>query len=199
MKNGKKILALLLCAVLLIVASVAGTIAYLTDNQAVSNTFTVGNVSITMVETKVNEYGVALTGEEAGTTNEGNIYKLIPGHSYTKDPTIKVSENSEDCYIFVEIENDLGSDAALTMNENWEKVTENNNTSIWVYGTNDEPKAVGADDNAVVPFSSFTFDQYADPELYENSSIDVTAYAIQTDTLENETAEALWDMLKPQS
>ena len=90
MKNGKKILALLLCAVLLIVASVAGTIAYLTDDAAVKNTFTVGNVSISMVESVVDAYGVPTTG----TTSEGNTYKLIPGHTYTKDPTITVDSGS---------------------------------------------------------------------------------------------------------
>ena len=48
MKKAKKILALLLCAVLLVGATIAGTVAYLTDEKAVVNTFTVGE-KISMV------------------------------------------------------------------------------------------------------------------------------------------------------
>lgn len=198
MKNAKKALLLVLCAVLLVAASVAGTLAYLTSNASVSNTFTVGNVSITMVETKVNEYGVALTDENAGTTNEGNTYKLIPGHTYTKDPTITVSENSENCYILVKIENGLGSDATLSMKTGWEKFNESRNTSIWVYGTNSDPVSVSKNDK-VTPFTTFKFGDHANPATYKTSSIDVTAYAIQTDTLEDKTAEDLWALLNPQS
>ena len=192
MKNGKKILALLLCAMLLVVASVAGTIAYLTDNKTVNNTFSIGNVTITMVESVVDVYGNVQTG-----TNTGNTYKLIPGHTYTKDPTIKVAEGSEDCYIFVEIVNGLGADGSLAMSAGWEMISANGNTSIWVYGTAADPVSVSAEDDAVVPFTAFTFGQQANPADYENSAITVTAYAIQADTLEDLTAAELWTLLKP--
>ena len=46
MKNLKKALVLLLCAILLVVGSVMGTLAYLTSQDQVTNTFTVGNVEI---------------------------------------------------------------------------------------------------------------------------------------------------------
>ena len=51
---------LTLAAVALVVATVFTTIAYLTASSAVSNTFTVGNVAITMFETKVDENGVQM-------------------------------------------------------------------------------------------------------------------------------------------
>ena len=44
-KKAKKVVALLLCAVLLVVGSVTGTMAYLTANDTVTNTFTVGKVA----------------------------------------------------------------------------------------------------------------------------------------------------------
>ena len=53
MKKAKKVVALALCAVMLVVGSVAGTMAYLTSNDSVTNTFTVGNVVITLDETNV--------------------------------------------------------------------------------------------------------------------------------------------------
>lgn len=54
MKNVKKAIALLLAAVLLVAASVMGTIAYLTDSDADINTMSAGNVYIVQNETDRN-------------------------------------------------------------------------------------------------------------------------------------------------
>ena len=51
MKNVKKVIALLLAAVLLVAASVMGTIAYLTDSDADVNVMSAGNVYIVQNET----------------------------------------------------------------------------------------------------------------------------------------------------
>ena len=48
MKRTKQILSLALCAILLVSATVATTVAYLTSQDAVTNTFTVGKVAITL-------------------------------------------------------------------------------------------------------------------------------------------------------
>lgn len=48
-------------AVLLVAASVMGTLAYLTSTDTVKNTFTVGKVAITLDEAEVTEYGEAVT------------------------------------------------------------------------------------------------------------------------------------------
>lgn len=95
-----KALVLALCAVLLVVSTVFATMAYLSSTtQVVKNTFTVGNVQITLDEAKVDEYGVA-TGER---TTTGNEYRLLPGHTYTKDPTVTVVANSEKCYVYTKV------------------------------------------------------------------------------------------------
>lgn len=98
MKTKSKALLLTLCAVLLVAASVLGTLAYLTDTGSVTNTFTVGKVAITLDEAKVGADGKALTGNDAARVKE-NSYKLMPGHTYVKDPTIHVDASSEDCFI----------------------------------------------------------------------------------------------------
>lgn len=90
MKTKSKALLLTLCAVLLVVTSVFGTMAYLTDTAEVNNTFTVGNVDIDLYETDA---------KDATKTTTKNEYHLLPGKTYTKDPTIKVLEGSEDCYV----------------------------------------------------------------------------------------------------
>ena len=89
MKARSKALLLALCAVLLVAALVLGTMAYLTSQAKVTNTFSVGQVKITMDEAKVDKYGVALTDAAAGRGN-ANEYILMPGHTYIKDPTVHV-------------------------------------------------------------------------------------------------------------
>ena len=104
----KKFKALLVvaCALLLVAASVFGTMAYLTSTTGeVKNTFTVGNVAITLDEAKVNVNGnpVDADGKEVALAKAprvtGNAYKLIPSHKYTKDPTVHVTDGSEDAYV----------------------------------------------------------------------------------------------------
>ena len=96
MKTRSKALLLTLCAVLLVTASVLGTMAYLTSTASVENTFTVGSVKITLDEAKVTTDGKPVEGAERV---KANSYKLLPGHTYTKDPTIHVDAASEDCFI----------------------------------------------------------------------------------------------------
>lgn len=92
MKKTTKVLLTLACAVLLITASVMGTLAYLTDDDTVTNTFTVGQVHINLDEKDI-------TKDEDSRTETGNSYHLLPGHKYDKDPTVTVLEGSEESYI----------------------------------------------------------------------------------------------------
>ena len=100
MKTKSKALLLTLCAVLLVAASVMGTMAYLTSTDKVENTFTVGNVKITLDEAKVNTDGTPVTPAERVKANE---YKLLPGHTYTKDPTVTVIKGSESSYVRMKV------------------------------------------------------------------------------------------------
>ena len=100
MKANKKALALVLCAVMLVVTSIFGTLAYLTDTDAVTNTFTVGKVDIKLDETDVNIYGV----KDGETRVAANEYHLIPGHWYIKDPTLTVLPGSEESYVRMMVE-----------------------------------------------------------------------------------------------
>ena len=94
MKRSKPLI-LALCAVLLVVGTILGTVAYLQDTAEVVNTFTVGNVHLKLDEAVVDENGEP-TG---GRTETGNAYHLIPGQTYTKDPTVTVLKGSEESYV----------------------------------------------------------------------------------------------------
>ena len=92
--KAKKVMVTVLAAAALVTASVFGTMAYLTDSEAVTNTFTVGNVTIDLNETDVDKDG----------DTKANKYHLIPGQKYTKDPTVTMGANSENAYVFMTVD-----------------------------------------------------------------------------------------------
>ena len=194
-KTKTKALLMSLCAVLLVAASVLGTMAYLTDSKDVKNTFTVGNVAITMDETDVDD---STPNKER---DQANSYKLLPGHTYTKDPIIHVDANSEDCYLFVKVDNQI---AAIEANGNttvaaqmaakgWKAVE--GKDGIYVYiGTTAAPVAVKANDNVTV-FEQLVIAGTVNGDTlkdYKNKTITVTAYAVQKDGFEGKTAGQIW-------
>ena len=73
---------------LVAVAVVGGSLAYFTDEEKATNTFTVGNVDITLTEPKWDV-------EKA---------TLIPGREIAKDPTITVKETSQRAYTFLKVQ-----------------------------------------------------------------------------------------------
>jgi len=187
MKKAKKVIALTLCAVMLVVGSVAGTLAYLQDTATVTNTFTVGSVDITLDEAKVTEYGKV----EGNTRVTANEYKLVPGHLYVKDPTIHVTAGSEECWLFVEVENGLaGIEAATTIADQmiangW---TNFEGTNVYAYKESVDAREAAVDK---VVFENFTLNGTANVSEYDGKTIEVTAYAVQKDTFD--TAKAAWD------
>lgn len=114
MKSKHKALLLSMCAVLLVAVSVFGTLAYLTDTDAVTNTFTVGSVGLKLDEADVKPDGSYETNHDSRV--QENTYHLLPGHTYYKDPTVTVDAGSEDAYVrmIVTVENIDKLKAALT-------------------------------------------------------------------------------------
>lgn len=104
-KTKTKALLMSLCAVLLVAASVLGTMAYLTDSKDVKNTFTVGNVAIKLDEAKVDENGTQVVDKDGNPVARvtENEYKLLPGHTYTKDPTVTVLAPSVESYVRMKV------------------------------------------------------------------------------------------------
>lgn len=182
MKKLNKALLLALCAALLVTASVMGTLAYLTHTTGpVTNTFTVGNVSISLDEAKVDVYGEL----DGNTRVTENTYKLIPGHEYVKDPTIHVNAGSEECWVFIKMNNDLGEAAIFAIDGNWEKLTETADGVVYAYKTK-----LTAGNSTTALFSNFTFANDADPAQFNGKTITLTGFAVQADGFT--TAEAAW-------
>jgi predicted ribosomally synthesized peptide with SipW-like signal peptide len=116
MKKFAKVMAFMLCAALLVCGGIFGTLAYLTSQTStITNTFTVGNVKITLTEGRINANGKIPNADDRIDSGNQN-FKLMPGGSYEKDPTIKVDANSESCYIYVQVVNEIaGIEAADTV------------------------------------------------------------------------------------
>ena len=176
----KKTLTVILALVLVVVMSVAGTVAYLTSQATVTNTFSVGKVAITLDETKVTEYGDAVPSAAPVSANQ---YTLIPGHTYTKNPTVHVDADSEDCWLFVKVVNGISSleatgattIAAQLAANGWTPISEGSN--IYAYG-----RIATKTDTNVPVFGSFTIaDNATLPANGTGLDVVVTAYAIQAD------------------
>lgn len=196
MKKSKSIV-LAFCALLLVTATIMITIAYLTDSSTVVNTFTIGKVDLTLDEAVVDKDGTP-TGER---TEKGNNYHLLPGITYTKDPTVTVTKGSEESYVrmLLTLTHSSQLDAIFTpsntiLNEffngydstTWiysgETKDTANNTITYEFRYKDKVKAVDSDlpldalfDSITVP-GSLTGEQL---ETIAGLEITVEAHAIQ--------------------
>ena len=210
MKKKTKALMLVLCAVLLVTASVLGTMAYLTSTDNVVNTFTVGNVAIKLDEAKANPDGTLVPNADRV---KENSYKLLPGHTYNKDPMVTVESGSEASYIKMTVTftkaNELdaifaptGADMTSIFNgynaTNWiykgntkDATNDTRTYEFWYKETVSAPTAdVALDalfDSITVP-GTITNEQL---ETIEGMTITVNAYAIQADGFAD--AAAAWN------
>lgn len=209
MKTAKKAMLMTLCAIILVVATVFGTMAYLTSTDKVVNTFTVGNVAIKLDEAPVDENGKATTGDRV----KANNYKLLPGLEYDKDPTVTVLANSEESYVKMTVTfskaNELDAIFATDGGADLISIFGGYDASTWIAKGNTKDAAnntrtyefwykesvgASADDVALAPLfttitvpGSITKGQLA---TIEGMTITVNAYAIQADGFDD--ADAAW-------
>lgn len=88
----KKIVSLCLAAVLVVMAVAGATVAYFTDTDAKDNTFTVGNVDITLTEPN---------WESSGSVDAPDVY---PGEPLAKDPTV-TNSGKNPCFVRISVAN----------------------------------------------------------------------------------------------
>ena len=195
MKTRTKALLLALCAVLLVVTTVFTTLAYMTSiTNEVTNTFTVGNVSITLDEAKVKTDG----NYETNATNrtDKNTYHLIPNTTYIKDPTVHVLSGSENAYLFARVT--VGADIAaildnFALNATWQKVDGYKDLYVYI-GDN-----AGADEAVVgdyVLFNNIKIAASATNKQLEDAADDnitVKAYAVQAAGVDPTASDVISD------
>ncbi len=85
-RTNKKLVSLMLALALCIGCVVGGTLAWLTDQTVdVTNTFTASDIEIDLKETTAD-------------------FKMVPGCDIEKDPVVTVKAGSEDCWVFIKVE-----------------------------------------------------------------------------------------------
>ena len=201
----KKILLVGLLVVLVAAVSVGLTVAYLTSADTVTNTFTVGDVKIALDEAAVNENGEAIPGADRV---KANTYKLIPGHTYVKDPTVTVKAGSAESYVrmLVTVTNSSAFDAVLP-NADLRAIFGGYDDSKWTYVKNTEnadntrtyefryhTTVTASADKALEPlFTGITVPGTLNNDqlkTLQGAQIIVEAEAIQADSFDN--ADAAW-------
>jgi len=101
----KKTLIAVVLTLVVCLCAFGTTLAFLMDKtDPVVNTFTVGNVDITLTETDAT----------AGTGNLIKSFKMVPGSDIAKDPKVTVVGGSEACYLFVKIDESANLDDFIT-------------------------------------------------------------------------------------
>ena len=206
----KKSIALTLTAVMLALAvGIGGTIAYFTSTtEEVKNTFTTGNVGITLDEAKVTQNGDTWTAENER-VKENKYETVYPGAVLPKDPTIHVNANSQEAYVGIKVvvtkANEWktaleakhiqladvvkGHDEAKWARVGDVKFDTTNDTATYFYMYKTTVKA-GADcklfDEVVIPVA-FDNDELA---KIDGFTMTATGYAIQAQGVDKATAQA---------
>lgn len=191
--SGKKILAMALAVVLLIGVGVGGTLAWLTaQSNDVTNTFTVGNITIDLKEHELKADGSLNTNQEV-TANK--TYKVVPGGNQPKDPFVTVKSGSEKCYVYVLVTNNLviGNDTVATCDiyANWESIGTKDNSTL--YRSNAIVDATTADQVLQV-FSKVNYDgeKITKDNIgdLDGKTIVLKAFAHQSDNTTQDVADA---------
>lgn len=169
--SGKLVVAML-AVTLLIGCAIGGTVAWLTDKTGpVVNTFTYGDINITLAETT------------------GSSYKIIPGVDIAKDPKVTVKGGSEDCWLFVKVEEEgtfVANKVTYSIADGW---TKGDGTKIPANVYYREATAAATDTNfdVIKGNTIFVSSELTKAEINnltgadKTPSLTFTAYAVQKD------------------
>lgn len=179
-----------LLALVLVIGCVAGgTVAWLVaKTEPVVNTFTYGNIDITLTETT------------------GTSYKIIPGTDITKNPKVTVKGGSEACWLFVKVE-EVGAISTITtdpvhyaIDTGWAQLKDKDGKDVsGVYYRlvdavdNDTAFNVLKDNKIIVSgeLTKETINGYA----VQQPTLTFTAYAVQQENIAD--AKTAWEKVTP--
>lgn len=170
----------MLSAALIVCATVAGTLAWLTDTTApVVNTFTVGDINITLTE------------------SENLDLKMVPGQPIEKDPKVTVKTGSEACWLFVKIEKSANFDDFMTfeMADGW--IALSGHAGVYYRNVDATNADTGFDvlkDNKVMVLDTVTKTMLEGAKT-NAPTLTFTAYAVQKDGIAD--AATAWGKITP--
>ena len=173
--NNKKSITLIIISLCVLIIGIGATWAYIiASSPTVKNTMTVGKVDITLNET---------TGDE---------FKILPGITHVKDPTVTVVKGSENSWIFIrqEASSDLHLYAEYAIDGGWIPLQGEAGVYYRRYYTsaNDTIYPI-IKDNKVTIYEEVTEEDLA--LIHINPTLKFTAYAVQMDMMDN--PDVAWD------
>lgn len=196
-RTGIRILILCLSLTLVLAGAVGGTLAWLISRTSpVVNTFTYGDINITLEETDPEDNG----------DPTDNSYTMVPGNTISKDPWVTVLAGSEACWLFVKVDESANLDDFIeyTVADGWIALDETDYPGVYYREvdavTEDTAFGVLADDRVTVKenvtkamLNGLTEDTYP--------TLTFTAYAVQRDgdVEAIDTAEEAWTIALEQS
>jgi len=208
MKKKKTILA---AVVLLLVAIVGGAIAYFTDTDEKTNTFTIGNVDITLTEPN---WDTTDTTPANGVPDAAE--DLMPGETVAKNPIINNESTKNPAYVFAKVvvpcTTETTPQEIFTYTVNTDAWTElsgeavactsgGNATHVYYYGTSGTltELAKAANASTPTPTTKAVFDSVTvrgtltgSEGLTGNKNVVVTGYGIQKDGLASAVPATVW-------
>ena len=211
MKKNRTIIA---AVVLLLVLAVGGAVAYFTDSEQKTNTFTIGNVDITLTE----------DGWDAlADTNNNDIpdaaEDMMPGESVTKDPLVNNVSTKSPAYVFIKVVVPCTTIVApattseeiftYTVNAGWTELSSaavactsgGNATHVYYYGSNGALTQLDKAADSSTPTSttnplfstiSLRSTLKGNEGLTDQKQVVITGYGIQTTGLSSTTPADVW-------
>lgn len=167
---SKKLFVAIIAVCLLAGGVVGGSIAWLMDiTNEVTNTFTLGDVDIELKETT------------------GDSYKMVPGTTIRKDPTVTIVDGSENAWVFIEITKTNNPDTYLeyTIDNRWQPLAGVDNVYYYDYAA-----ASGKVELSVLTGNSLTVKSTIKKDAITDGNepkLTFKAYAIQKDGFANAT------------
>ena len=198
MKKKKIIIA---AVVLLLLFLIGGAIAYFTDTDAKTNTFTIGNVDI-----EVQEAAWDALADVNNNDIPDDAEDMMPGESVSKDPLIHNKSTSSEAYVFMKVVSPCTTgttpvelfDYTTTpgVNSGWELMSAYTNatcsqgsiTRVYSYSTNGtmtalDPETSASTDDTATLFDTLTLNTAVTGDIPSSTNIAITGYAIQVDGL----------------
>lgn len=177
----KKVTAIALAVCILAVAVIGATMAYFTDTDSKTNTFTFGGVDIELTETSKED---EKNNIHAGTEKEGGFTygKVLPGLVYSKVPTVTVVEGPAWVVVTVTVPTiydhpDFFNETANERDFAKEKKVVGENTVYYFYAN---AAVEEGEQNAVKPFTQVKINPaLTKDDVAEKFDMVINAYGIQ--------------------
>lgn len=203
-KMKKKTLTIAIALVLVVALAVGATWALLTHTtDTVTNTFVVGKLIDGNTTFSLKEHAIDMqdatgryvlkTGDADSDYTTRNTYgAVVPGVNIPKDPTVKVEKLAGDAYLYVVVDNQLGTGLSYTVDGKWTKLANNGTKALYVYNGGEKLTA-----NSIVSQGVLANNEIVVGETVADGSTTLSFNAYLVQAVGTGDAAAAWNAAAP--